>query len=336
MVSPVTSLLKNKYLTRLMELVVGKYVTIYMVHRAHSKDGSYVGLSPDLLDKYLTYAKQNNFEFASVDELVDDAINNRKPLKNKICFTLDDGYEDQALELVPVLLKHNAKPTLFVLPDVIDGIIWPWDAKISYLFSTTTLLNQIPISFNQADFLLDMSSPESRVKSRRKIVQFAKTLKRPDVLALIEKLSGALQCELPSIAPEKYRAVSWDQLRHYEALGLNIGSHACSHFLFNSLEENEVSQELAKSILRLKMELKKPSNVFCYPSGTKKDYSTIHTELVKNSGYKAAVSANPGNSSLLDIKHDLFNITRHGIPQSLNEYIRYSSWVEVIRTKLSK
>jgi len=319
-----------------MELAVGKYVTIYMVHRAHSKDGSYVGLSPDLLDKYLTYAEQNNFEFVSIDELVDDAIHNRKSLKNKICFTLDDGYEDQALELVPVLLKHNAKPTLFVLADVIDGFIWPWDAKISYLFSTTTLSNQIPISFNQTNFLLDLSSLETQVISRRKIVQFAKTLKRPDVIKLIDALSETLQCPLPNTAPEKYRAASWDQLRHYEAQGLNVGSHACSHFLFNSLEDDEVRQELAKSISRLKEELKKPSKVFCYPSGTQKDYSAIHTELVKNGGYIAAVSANPGNSSLKDIKRDLFNITRHGIPQSLNEYIRYSSWLEVIRTKLSK
>jgi peptidoglycan/xylan/chitin deacetylase (PgdA/CDA1 family) len=329
-------ILNSKFISRIMDLFIGKYVTIFMVHRAQSKDGSYIGLSPEQLEEYLVYSKENNFEFISIDELIESVINHKKPLKNQICFTLDDGYEDQVLELVPILLKHNAKPTIFVLADVLDGLLWPWDAKISYLFSSTQQYKKLELNFHQKNFTLDLTSNEARIASRRKIVQFAKTLKKKQILELIDVLCVELNSELPDQAPEKYKATNWDQLRHFEKQGLKVGSHACSHFLFNSLDESEVLKELKRSITRLNEELDSPARVFCYPSGTSNDYSNAHAQMVKDCGYKAAVSANPGNSSFKEINKNLFNISRHGIPQSLHEYARYSSWVEVIRTKLSK
>jgi peptidoglycan/xylan/chitin deacetylase (PgdA/CDA1 family) len=322
-----------KVLTALANRLIGHYVTIFMMHRPLSKESNYHGLDPELLDQCLSYAKQQGFNFSSIDQIFNDALNGVVPDRPTLCFTLDDGFNDQLTELVPILLKHEAKPTLYVLVDFVDNIDWPWDYKLVYLI-THTKINELKFTHNNNTFSLDVSSTEAKICSRRALVKYAKYLSREDLAELMAQITHLSEIQLPVHAPEFYKPATWESLREYEQRGLKVGSHACSHRVFNSLPLEIVREEIIRAQTRLDSELVSPSSIFCYPSGTKQDYSDAHAPLLKELGYPAAVSAIAGNTDFNSIKNDPYNINRHSFPTSFDRFVRYASWFEAVRSKL--
>jgi peptidoglycan/xylan/chitin deacetylase (PgdA/CDA1 family) len=319
-------------LTAMANALVGPYVTIYMLHRPAPQTKIYNGVAPDLLAKCLDYA-QHKFAISSLDELVQMAIQGEKPKRPTLCFTMDDGYLDQLTELTPIFLKYNAKPTIFVLSDFSDNIDWPWDAKLIYLCHETSVSNA-EIEIEGETIRLNLQSQEDRVTSRRRINGIFKYLQDQKQDEYLELLSHNLKVTIPKTAPKEFAPADWESLRHYRKLGLNIGAHGRTHKVFNTLSEANIIQELTQSKERLMAEVPDTSNVYCYSSGTAKDYSKSHCVLVSNAGFDAAVSAEPGNTNLKEIKQDLFNIKRHGFPSKFEEFVRYSSWIEYIRSKV--
>lgn len=326
--------LTSKRIASLMNSIVGHYATIYMIHRPRTLDGAYEGVSPELLEECIVYAKNAGFEFASVDEVIERALNKQKPNRPTLCFTLDDGYQDQLDQLVPILLKHDCKPTLFTIVDMVDGVDWPWDSKISYAIWNTQQ-RQLSFRFNERLFELDFSGPDARRSSRRQLTRFGKSLPAEQLNHYVTELLAALDYEPTKQAPPAYKPSTWDSLRQAEQAGLRIGSHACSHCVFAALSDTQVKQELQRANDVLARELLNPSRVFCYPSGTLNDFSLHHTALVKNMDFFiGAVTSMPGNISQHQIAQNPFLVKRHSFPGSFEKFVRYSSWLEYIRSRI--
>lgn len=324
----------SRRIAALMNTVVGHYATIYMIHRPRPLDGAYDGVSPELLEQCILYAKSAGFEFASVDEVIERALAKQKPSRPTLCFTLDDGYQDQLDQLVPVLLKHDCKPTLFTIVDMVDGIDWPWDSKISYAVWNTHR-SQLNFRFNQHEFALDFCGPDARRNSRRQLTRFGKSLAAEQLPEYLRALLAALDFAPDELPPAAYRPSTWSGLRLAEKAGLRIGSHACSHRVFAALSDAQVKEELQRAHHVLARELENPSRVFCYPSGTLNDFSLQHTALVKETGYFiGAVTSVPGNISQAQIARDPFLVKRHSFPASFEKFVRYSSWLEYIRSRI--
>ncbi len=326
-------LLASPGITALMNFMVGHYVTIYMIHRPQPLDGAYEGLTPALLEECIVYAKKAGFEFAAIDEILTDALAGRKPKRPTLCFTLDDGYQDQLDELVPVLLRHNCKPTLFTIVDMTDGNIWPWDAKLSYAV-WNSLQPQASFQFSDTKFDLALDHQAARIRSRRQLTSFGKTLKSEQLHDFIQIALTALAFDPHTQIPATYRPASWASLRSAEAQGLRIGSHACSHQVFAALSDAQINIELERANNRLAQELKSPSRIFCYPSGTINDYAPHHSQLIKAQGLIGALTSTPGNTNLKQIQKNPFQIKRHSFPNSFEKFVRYSSWLEYIRSSI--
>lgn len=317
----------------LMNALLGHYVTIYMIHRPTTNDGAYDGLAPELLDKAIVYAKENGFEFAALDNLISDALAGRRRTRPTLCFTLDDGYQDQLDILVPVLLAHQCQPTLFVLVDMIDDVEWPWDSQLAYALWTAPA-QRIAVTCGEQSLHFDLNTKESRKLARRQLTRLGKSLPATQLVAFKENIIAQLNLKVPVIAPASYQPATWDSLRQAETAGLRIGSHACSHRVFTSLSAEEITTELARAKQRLTQELVNPSQIFCYPSGTARDFLPEHFALVKSAGHNAAVTSISGNTNQRTIQSNPYAIHRHSFPPSLEKFIRYSSWLEYIRSRL--
>lgn len=77
--------------------------------------GPYEGLfvRPDDFDRQLTILDELGYEYLYADEW-------RMTAKPSVVITLDDGYSDNYTEMLPILKKHNAKATVFVVTDLMD------------------------------------------------------------------------------------------------------------------------------------------------------------------------------------------------------------------------
>lgn len=323
----------SRGLERCFTALSGPYVTIFMLHRPLPGDRSYNGTSEELLEECLQFAVSHKYDFIALDDLVDRAMQGQRIRRPTLCFTLDDGYSDQVTRLIPVLLKYGAKPTLFVITDFIDGIGWPWDAKISYLIRNSRL-KEASVVMQDSYITLRLETVRDRVESRRRLSAHAKRIRSSDIPEFIERIGKALDVEIPQSAPADYLPASWDQLREAEKSGVTIGSHARSHFVLSAMNPRTISEELAYSKARLKEELKNPSQIFCYPSGTTQDFSRDHELMVRMAHYRGAVSTISQTSYLKDIKRNPYRVSRIGFPGDVEQFIRYASWIEALRSKL--
>lgn len=324
----------SRFLGKMIGSCFGHYATIFTLHRTAPTNGAFEGATPEFLESCLAYAKRKGFEFASVDELVNKALNGESLEAPTLCFTLDDGFADQLNALVPVLLKYDAKPTLFVITDLVDQIDWPWDAKLAYImWNSKAALTEFV--FDDARVAMDLSSLSARKDSRRRLTRFAKGLPSADLERFMLAAQTQLQVALSAVPPELYAPSDWERLRHYEKQGLRIGSHGRSHHVFNALDDKAILAELDHANTRLAAEIANPSRVFCYPSGTLQDFSSRHEPLVKKAGFLGAVSTISQCITLRDIHAAPFRIQRIGFPQKLDMFIRYSSWFEFLRGKMA-
>lgn len=326
--------LASDSLTFLANKLIGHYITIFMLHRPEGADHSFNGHSLSLVEECLKFTRKKKYHVSTPDKIVADALQGIYPKHPTICFTIDDGFDDEANVLAPVFLRYGIQPTLYVLTDFIDKIDWPWDSKISYLVGNTNT-KRAKVQFNNMDLSINLTSADTRNHTRRSLVKFAKTLRSDELSKFLNELSSCLETEIPLMAPSNKQPASWDSLRQLEKNGLIVGSHACTHRLFSSLSNEEISRELTHSKARLEFELKQPSQVFCYPSGTAQDFSESHFSLVKNAGYSAALSAIPGNTTTTKIKLSPYNISRHAFPNDFETFVRYTSWFEALRTRLA-
>lgn len=313
--------------------LVGPFVTIFTIHRAKPSNGSFSGLDESLLERCLDYATKKDYAFASIDQIVEDAIKGNISQQPTLCFTLDDGYADQTERLIPLLLNHKTSPTLFVITDFIDQQMWPWDAKLTYLIWNTPL-QSCTLNIGNTTLEIDLSTAEKRILARRQVIQTVKWLDPDHHIEAINTIAQACQLEIPTTAPNEFKATTWQQLRDLETQGLRIGSHTQSHIVFNSSNDALIQNELQGSRIKLQTELNSPSTVFCYPLGTQQDFSPRHTQLVKAAGYTSAITTISNITTLADIRKDPFQIQRIGFPNSFEKFVRYTSWREVIRGKL--
>ncbi len=325
-------LVTNKLLGRLVNRVFGVHVTIFVLHRSESNEGAYNGTSPALLEECLQYAQRHQFEFASVDELVEMARRGERLRRPTLCFTLDDGYQDQLDDFVPILLQYKAKPTLYVITDLVDQADWPWDAKLAFIIWKSSG-NFSQFRFETRSIPVDLSSVAGRTETRHRLNAFIKSLNADQVARCMAAVVDQFAVDLPVAAPPQYTPITWPRLREFEAQGLRIGSHGQTHLTPNMLSDSAVLGELMHANARLSAEIANPSRVFCYPSGTAADFSAKHEPLVQQAGFIGTVSCISRTTTAAQIEAGPFHIHRIGFPNQLNAFARYASWVEFLRDK---
>ncbi len=82
------------------------------------------------------------------------------------------------------------------------------------------------------------------------------------------------------------------QLREINNNGVEIGSHTRTHPELTRISPEEQNEEIAGSKKDLEERLNRPVNTFCYPGG---DYDQQAKDLVKNAGYRCAVTTQRGH-----------------------------------------
>lgn len=108
----------------------------------------------------------------------------------------------------------------------------------------------------------------------------------------------------------------WDNVLEMHHRGFYIGSHTVTHIDCVAEDEEIVKRELEESFAEIRFRFNKNECVLAYPYGGKHNMSDDRLELVKNSGYRACLSAYGGVNRAPVNK---FNIMRGGIDSEFSE-----------------
>lgn len=204
--------------------------------------------------------------------------------------TIDDGYRDAYEIAFPILRKHCAPATVFVVTEFVEGTTWLWTDKPRYL-TALAAPRAFEIGIEDHKLRLELNGAASRAVAAGLINAALKPLSEEARGATIERLAFDLGVKLPERPPVEYGAINWRQAREMADAGVEIGSHTLTHPLLTGLSDARLREELGQSRYRIQTMLGRKVETFCYPNG---DYDLRTQREVARAGYQCAVTTDVG------------------------------------------
>jgi len=255
-----------------------------------------------------------------------DCLRKREAPPSLAAITIDDGYRDAYEIAFPILRKHRAPATVFVVTEFVEGATWLWTDKPRYL-TALAAPQAFEIGIEGHKLRLELNGAASRAVAAGLINAALKPLSEEARDALIERLAFELRVMLPERPPLAYGAINWRQAREMADAGVEIGSHTLTHPILTGLGDERLREEVGQSRDRIQSELGRKVETFCYPNG---DYDLRTQREVARAGYECAVSTDVG---LNDERDDPLALRRVHGEYDLARFVKNTSGFETWRGK---
>jgi peptidoglycan/xylan/chitin deacetylase (PgdA/CDA1 family) len=204
--------------------------------------------------------------------------------------TIDDGYRDAYEIAFPILRKHRAPATIFVVTEFVEGTTWLWTDKPRYL-TALAAPQSFEIGVEGHTLRLELNGAASRAVAAGLINTALKPLAEEAREALIDGLALKLGVKIPDRPSAEYGAINWRQAREMADAGVEIGSHTLTHPILTGLSADRLRAEVELSRERIQNALERDVETFCYPNG---DYDLRTQREVARAGYNLAVTTDVG------------------------------------------
>ncbi len=198
----------------------------------------------------------NGFEFLDLSTLLtlqEGAFNSKKP---KVIITIDDGWRQNLLNIIPIAHFNQVPITLFITTEpLIEGGGYWWSyikkgIKKGIITSTVSLLKSLP---------------------------------NTNRLSILHHVKQYIHLERESMTVEELKSIV---ISPY----IQIGAHTITHPILPNCSDEIAENEIHQSKLILEQLLLKPVNSFSYPNG---DYTEREVKLIKRFGYQLAFTTKP-------------------------------------------
>jgi peptidoglycan/xylan/chitin deacetylase (PgdA/CDA1 family) len=216
-----------------------------------------------------------------LEEAVDRLRSGSLP-QRAVSITFDDGYANNRTIAAPLLKARGIPATVFVATGYLNGGRMFNDTVIESVRRAGPQLDLRDLGFDR----FELPDDAARLKA---INQVLRTLKyRPPAErvaraeAIAEKVGGQLPDDL---------MMTDAQVRELATFGVSVGAHTVNHPILNSVDEDAARREIADSRRVLQDMTGDAVSLFAYPNGRPKtDYGSVHAAMVREAGFKAAVS----------------------------------------------
>ena len=226
-----------------------------------------------------------SFAVLPLDEAVTRLEANTLP-RGALAITFDDGYLDNLDVAAPILAAHGVSATVFVSTGFLDGR-WMFNDRVIEACRLTRY-GSAPFPSLRAE-PLDLSTVEARVAAAHAILDNAKYLEFDARLAAVADLEDRL-----GVRPGRGPMLDEDGIRRLRAAGVTIGAHTVDHPILANLDDATARAQIHESRERLVDILREPVTQFAYPNGQPgRDYGRAHVAMVKEAGFRCAVTTAP-------------------------------------------
>lgn len=225
-----------------------------------------------------------------------------------VAVTFDDGYRNVLTHAAPVLSRLDIPATLFVATDFVFGgeMLWT-DRLLSALYLTSEPRLRLETPHENVD--LALRTDADKIAADRRLLALAKALPDRDRVALLDRVVEALKVDESrlSTAWGDHAPVAPDELAQLRALGVDAGSHTCSHAIVARMSREQMTRELAESKRLIESATGVACEHFSYPNGGPSDFDEHTRQAVMDAGYRCAVTT---IKTAVSPAHDRFAIPR--------------------------
>lgn len=268
-------------LTRRMRADGVRILTFHRFPRAHSEN----------LTAHCRYLRENYMPVA-LSAAVAALYGEISLPPQAVAVTIDDGYQDIAQVAGPIFREYAIPATVFLATGFIDRWTWLWVDQVRYV-----LTNSRQATTSLAGATYPLATPAQREAAIAAWKEQAKAWSEAERLDALSALPVEHRIEFPVACPPDIAPLSWDEVRSLRQHGFEFGAHTVTHPILSRLPNYvTLHREIAGSKQRIDEELKQDTAVFCYPNGRAVDISEDTRHVVREAGFRAAVTTMSGRS----------------------------------------
>jgi peptidoglycan/xylan/chitin deacetylase (PgdA/CDA1 family) len=256
--------------------------------------GNYLYLEPGISLPPRTFERQiallaQRYHCLSMDDLVEALEARKRPPRNSVVVTFDDGYRDNYEFAYPILRRHRVPAIFYLTTGCLNGGNPLWTSEVRYLFYRA---EGMKFRVESLGLEYDVSARDKKERAIRDLKARLIKLPRRERDAVCGDLRARSKADLAFL---RGKMLSWKQVEEMRRGGMHFGAHTVSHPLLPSVPLEEAREEIVKSRDELQARLKQPIYHFSYPNpGGGVHCDAAVKRLVQKSGYLTAVTSQQG------------------------------------------
>ena len=263
------------------------YIAMYHYTRdlSHSRYPQIKGLDTSLFRQQLEYMK-NNFNFVTMEEVIEAAEDRYLLPNNALLLTFDDGYVDNYTYAMPLLEEFGAQGSFFIPAKTFATHQLLDVNKIHYILASADIRELVTdtkkamdyyrgkeFDFASTDELFEQYAVANRFDTKETIF-----VKRMLQTVLPERLRHKISSDLfekyvgiteEQLAYELY--MTEDQIRTMKRHGMHIGLHGSDHYWLANLETDKMKKDIDMALEVMDEFIDRKRWVLNYPYGNYND-----------------------------------------------------------------
>ena len=276
-----------------------------------------------MFEEQVSYLSQH-YSLVPLSSIANSLTNGKSLPPRTAAITIDDGFKDAYDVAFPILKRHSAPATVFVITDFLDGKTWLWTDKLRYLTHRLPA-GPITLKVHDRECAFDLNGESSRLNAATKVNDILKKLPSRVKDTAIAELASGVNVDIPAAPPVEYAPMSWQQAVEMDSNGVEIGSHTVTHPILPNVDDEELRWELSTSRSRLETVLNRPVPLFCYPNG---NHDSRTRQAVADAGYTCAVTTKP---FLNDRASDPLALSRVPAEMDLDHFVQTTCGFEQVK-----
>ena len=216
-----------------------------------------------------------------LEEAVDRLRSGSLP-QRAVSITFDDGYANNRTIAAPLLKERGIPATVFVATGYLNGGRMFNDTVIETVRQAGPELDLRELGYDRFELTDDAARGKAIGALLSKLKYRPPAERVAGAEAIAEKVGASLPTDL---------MMTDAQVRELGAFGVSVGAHTVNHPILTSVHDDIARGEIANSRRTLQDMTGEAISLFAYPNGRpKRDYASVHATMVREAGFKAAVS----------------------------------------------
>lgn len=230
---------------------------------------------------------KKNMEVVSLEEGLSLLAEGRLP-KRAAAITFDDGYAADVSFVVPILKDIGFSATFFISSGYLYGqCMWHEILRIALRHTPQKVLDLSPIQLGRHSIATD----QARALAYEKLSLDLKYRPLAERQYLLDHIRNAAGTNAQS--PEMM--LNETQVQQLAMEGMEVGSHTVDHPILRCEADAQAVYQIKADKENLERVIGRPIKFFAYPNGIPgKDFTQRHVEIVRDCGFKAAVTTSAG------------------------------------------
>ena len=247
-------------------------------------------ITPEFLEQTIIHVIAAGYDIVDLSEARRRLLE-RDFRRRFVCFTMDDGYQDNFSTALPIFRKHNAPFTVYVSTGIIDrtAVLW-WE----HLEDVVRRHESISIELGGRAFDYRTSSPGEKYRAFDAMYWHLRGLDQATQQEAIAKLLREFAIDPAKLCEQC--AMTWDTLAELAQEKLvTIGAHTVSHYALSKLSPEEVRDEVTRGRELIAEKLGcPPAEHFAYPFGDSGSAAKREFEILAGLNFATSTTTRKG------------------------------------------